>query len=189
MISAFQETKLRMFYNILDYDKNGFIEIDDFEGIGENICLILGIDEDVPAWHMVMEGCRKVWTDVYEYVDTNRDEKASFYEWLRYADEKIVNCDDEAYNSYVNSVVEHIFQMFDQDEDNYISLKEYLDIFMSFRLEVRYSAKAFTKIDKNSDDMISREELRAAVYDFFRSDDVAAKGNWLFGSWEELSID
>ena len=46
MLSAFQETKLRLFYNILDYDKNGFIEVDDFEGIGENICLILEIEED-----------------------------------------------------------------------------------------------------------------------------------------------
>ena len=79
--------------------------------------------------------------------------------------------------------------MFDENNDGYLSLKEYLDIFMSFRLEVRYSAKAFTKLDKNRDDQISREELGDAVREFFRGDDENANENWLFGSWHELSID
>ncbi len=189
MLSAFQETKLRLFFNIIDYDKNGFIEVDDFIGIGENICLILEIEEEDPAYPIIQAACRKVWNDVYEYVDANRDDKASFYEWLRYADEKIVNCDEDSYNKYVNEVVEHLFQLFDENKDDYLSLKEYLDIFMSFRLEVRYSAKAFTKLDKDHDEKISREELRTAVHEFFRSEDEADRGNWLFGSWEELSID
>jgi len=30
--------------------------------------------------------CRNIWNEVAAYIDTNRDNKASFYEWLRYAD-------------------------------------------------------------------------------------------------------
>lgn len=188
MLSAFQETKLRLFFNILDFDRNGFVEPADFFGIGENICAMLQIDEDNPYHKLIFEACNMVWKDLYRYVDTNNDDKASFYEWLRYADEKIVNCDKRAYNLYLNKVVEHIFLLFDANGDNYISLQEYLNLFMTFRLEVRYSAKAFTKIDLNKDEFISREELYTAVEQFFRSDDETKRGNWIFGSWEHLEV-
>lgn len=188
MLTAFQETKLRLFFNILDHDRNGFVEPDDFKSIGENICLLLQIRENDPIHGLIFEACNQVWEDLYNYVDVNRDNKASFYEWLRYADEKIVNCDKESYDQYLNKVVEHIFLLFDQNKDNFISLQEYINLFMTFRLEVRYSAKAFTRIDLNKDDLISKEELYTAVEQFFRSDDESQKGNWLFGSWEYLEV-
>lgn len=188
MLSAFQETKLRLFFNILDYDRNGFVEPADFRSIGENICLMLQIPEGNPYYNLIFEACNQVWEDLYSFVDTNKDNKASFYEWLRYADDKIVNCDKSEYDEYLNKVVEHIFLLFDQNKDNYISLQEYINLFMTFRLEVRYSAKAFTRIDLNNDDLISKEELYKAVEQFFRSDDESKKGNWLFGSWEHLVV-
>lgn len=188
MLSAFQETKLRLFFNILDYDRNGFVEPEDFRSIGENICMMLQIGEKDPYYHMIFQACDRVWDDLYSYVDTNQDDKASFYEWLRYADEKIVNCNKEDYDRYLNRVVDHIFLLFDQNQDNFISLMEYIHLFMSFRLEVRYSAKAFTRIDLDRDDLISKEELYTAVEQFFRSDDQKVRGNWLFGSWEHMEV-
>lgn len=188
MLSAFQETKLRLFFNILDMDRNGFVEPADFKNIGENICVMLQIKEDNPFYGLVFSACQQVWEDLYKYVDTNQDQKASFYEWLRYADDKIVNCDKRAYDEYLNKVVDHIFLLFDENRDNYISIQEYINLFMTFRLEVRYSAKAFTGIDLNKDDYISKEELYTAVEQFFRSDDESKKGNWLFGSWEHLEV-
>lgn len=188
MISAFQETKLQLFFNIIDYDKNGFIEKKDFENIGENILAILLLDENDEAAQMILQSCVNIWYEVAEYIDINRDEKASFYEWLKYADEKIVNCDPEAYDSYVNVVVEKIFDLFDDDKDNFISVNEYLNLFMTLRLEARYSAKAFTRIDRDRDEHISRKELKTAIEDFFRSNDENARGNWLFGSWEKMVV-
>lgn len=188
MLSAFQETKLRLFFNILDTDRNGFVEPADFTSIGENICYILQISPEDPYYDLIFFACNQVWTDLYSYVDTNKDNKASFYEWLRYADEKIINCDKKHYDLYLNKVVDHIFLLFDENRDNYISLQEYINLFMTFRLEIRYSAKAFTKLDLNRDGFISREELYLGVEQFFRSAREEDRGNWLFGSWETLII-
>ncbi len=55
---------------------------------------------------------------------------------------------------------------------------------MAYRIEIRYSARAFTKLDLNQDDLISRDELLSGIKEFFRSDDREAAGNWLFGLWE-----
>ncbi len=186
MLSAFQETKLRLFFNLLDYDKNGFVEPRDFQSIGENMCLMLELAPGDPAYQEINAACIKVWDDLYMYVDKNLDDRASIYEWLLYADERIVNCEKAVYDKYVNKVVHHIFVLFDQNKDNFISLHEYLNLFMAFRLEVRHSAKAFIRLDLNKDNLISRNELYAGVEEFFRSDDMDAHGNWLFGSWEHL---
>ncbi|MBV6644944.1 MAG: hypothetical protein KI790_05825 [Cyclobacteriaceae bacterium] len=188
MLSAFQETKLRLFFDILDFDQNGFIEQDDFKAIGENICLMADIDHNHPFHPMIMAASKKAWEDLYAYIDQNRDDKASIYEWLHYADNKIVNCGKDDYEKYLSKVVDHMFIMFDQNHDNFISLKEYLDLFMTFRLEVRYSAKAFAKLDLDRDELISRDELHEAVEQFFRSDNSGDKGNWLFGAWEVRDI-
>lgn len=188
MLSAFQETKLKLFFSILDYDKNGFIEIDDFRGIGENFCTLLGIAEDDPLYDLIYKACSKVWEDLYRYVDTNHDGKASVYEWLKYADEQIVNCPQETYDKYITKTLNHIFSLFDNNQDDHISLHEYLNLFMAFRLEVRYSAKAFLRLDLDGDERISRKELYQAIEQFFRSDDESHRGNWLFGSWQQLAV-
>ena len=184
MLSAFQETKLRMFFDLLDYDKNGFVEYEDFESIGENMCMMLQFEVGEVEFSKIMYACNQMWKDLYEYVDQNRDKKASVYEWLLYADERIVNCPKPTYNAYVQHMVDHLFILFDRNKDDFISVKEYLNLFMTFRLEARYSARAFSRLDLNEDGLISRDELFKGTEEFFRSDDVKANGNWLFGPWE-----
>lgn len=188
MLSSFQETKLRLFFDILDFDRNGIIEANDFKEIGDNFCVMLDIQPGSAKADLVASACQQVWDDLYHYIDVNKDEKASIDEWLKYADEKIVNCDEESYGLYINRVIHHLFTFFDSNNDNRISLNEYLNLFMAFGLEVKYSAKAFLRLDLNGDEMISKEELYQAVEQFFRSDNESDKGNWLFGSWEKLVV-
>ncbi|WP_258104958.1 EF-hand domain-containing protein [Marinoscillum sp. MHG1-6] len=179
---------MQLFFDIIDYDKNGFVEKDDFISIGENICAMLQLDEENFYYPLIYAACEKAWEDLYAYVDEDEDGRASSGEWFKYADEKIVNCDKSQYQLYLDKVVQHIFELFDQNKDDFISVNEYINLFMSFRLEIRYSAKAFTKLDLNKDSLISREELYTGVEQFFRSNDPSDKGNWLFGSLEDMKV-
>lgn len=184
MLTELQEKKQRHYFKLLDYDHNGFIEKTDFQAIAENLCVIQGIDTDTIAFRQIEEASEKLWMDIKEYIDINRDDKCSIQEWLLFADEQIVNCDEGWYDNYINSVVTGLFSLFDANHDGLISDMEYLDIFISFRIEVRYAAKCFKRLDLNNDGYISKEELAKAVKEFLRSDDPDADGNWLFGNWE-----
>jgi len=41
---------------------------------------------------------------------------------------------------------------------------------------------AFTQLDRDGDGFLSREEFAQDLFDYFTSDDRAARGNWFFGT-------
>lgn len=184
MLTKLQEKKLTHYFNILDYNDNGYIEREDFQGIGENLAILWQLKPGSERYETIINGSVRPWRGLEESMKKSNVSKASLKDWLRFADKYIVNGSDEQYDKYVKSVVAGLFGFFDQNADNQISLKEYIDIFMAFRIEVKYSAKAFVKLDINKDGMINQKELMKAVKEFFRSDNENDKGNWLFGNWD-----
>ncbi len=183
MLTELQEKKQYLFFRLLDSDRDGFISTDDFKSIGENICIMQGIELDTKVFRQIDEASQKLWMDIREYNDASRQDKCSIEEWLAFADDQIVNCDEAWYDNYINAVVNGLFLLFDSNGDGLISDREFLKIFVSFRVEVRSTSSCFRKLDLNNDDHISREELINAVKEFLRSDDINASGNWLFGDW------
>lgn len=182
MLSDLQTNKLERFFYILDFDRNGIIEEADFLAIAENLCVLWGLDEDSAEHAKVMSSFAEDWKQFNFFVNNN-DEKANWDHLVEFADKMIVNGDPELFATYVDGFAGEIFDNFDTDGDGYISLNEFIDLFVAYRIEVRFAAKAFRKIDLNHDDLISRGELISAVKEFFRSDDPDAPGNWLFGNY------
>lgn len=180
MLTELQRDKLERFFYILDFDRNGVIEKDDFIGIAENLCILWGIREADPRYKKLMKQFEDSWSRFDFFVNAN-DGRANWEHWIHFGEEVIVNGDEDMYNAYVEQYVGELFDNFDTDKDGYISLDEFIDLFVSYRIEVRFAAKAFRKIDLNHDSLISRGELIKAVKEFFRSDDPDAPGNWLFG--------
>lgn len=184
MMTPLQKQKVSHYFNVLDFDKNGVLERDDFINIGENLCVLWGFREGTEEYNACIQRCEGTWQDFCDFMEKPYDSTASLAEWLEFADKVIVNGDEELYERHINKLAKEIIGFFDTNQDGYISLNEYVDLFMAYRIEIRYSAKAFTKLDLDHDDYISADELLSAIREFFRSDDENAKGNWLFGFWE-----
>jgi len=182
MLSELQINKLEKFFYILDYDRNGIIEKDDFIGIAENLCILWGIREGDRAYNLIIKKFEDGWGRFNAFVNLENEKKANWEHWLHFAENQIVNGEEEIFNAYVENYAGGIFDNFDTDRDGYINIDEFIDLFVAYRIEVRYAAKAFRKLDLNKDNLISRRELIQAVKEYFRSDDPEAPGNSLFGS-------
>lgn len=184
MLTELQQKKQQRFFGLLDSNRDGFVERKDFEAVAENLCIIQGIEMDTASYGRMEEVSEKLWIDIREYIDTSRDDRCSAEEWIKFTDEQIVNCDEAWYDNYFDSVVTGLFSLFDANGDGLISDMEYMQIFISFRIEPRHAATCFRRLDLNNDGYLNRDDLSNAVKEFFRSDDPKVDGNWLFGNWE-----
>lgn len=180
MLTPLQTNKLERFFYILDFDRNGIIEKGDFEAIAENLCILWGLKEGENEYEKVLARFRSDWDKFNFYVNDNTG-KASWEDWKRFGEKVILGGDKELFSTYVESFTGELFDNFDTDRDGYISLEEFIDLFVAYRIEVRYAAKSFKNLDRSMDGQISRGELIDAVKEFFSSDDPDAPGNWLFG--------
>ncbi len=182
MLSQLLTNKLEKFFYILDYDRNGIIEKADFVAIGENLCVLWGLKENDPKHDDVLKKFEEGWVHFDLFINSEEKGSANWTHWIKFAEERIVGGDESIFGAYVDNYVGGLFDNFDTDKDGYIDLDEFIDLFVAYRIEVRFAAKAFRKIDRNKDGLISRGELITAVKEFFRSEDPEAPGNWLFGS-------
>lgn len=184
MLTDFQEKKLTHFYNLLDYNKNGEITVEDFVEIAENLCFMWGFRESSDDFNGVVLRCKHSWSEFINSANPGA-QSATLEEWLSFADKHIVNTDIEVYKRIVTGIVGEMFDYFDADKDEHIDLDEYVDLFMAFHIEMKYSAKSFTKLDLNNDERLSKNELLRAIAQFFRSRNKEDAGNWIFGFWED----
>lgn len=183
MLSTFQKDKLTHYFNILDFDKNGVLEEDDFLAIAENLTILWFVEDNEEACQKIEGTFRNQWKNLTAFVGESGSH-ITLDQWLKFADNTIINGNTEREKHYFENFTSELIENFDTDNDGHISMMEYVDFFVGYRIEVRYSAKSFSKLDRNKDKLISKSELAKALHDFFKSDDPESDGNWIFGGFE-----
>jgi Ca2+-binding EF-hand superfamily protein len=184
MLTQLQSQKLRHFFNILDYNKNGVLQQEDFDRLGINLCDNLEIEKGTEEYEKVIQKSRRLFFQLLKDLNKTSGADISSSEWIRLFDRIIDQQDMEKLKYYIKLTTIYIFDLFDQDKNGILSLDEFVDMFTIYHIDVSFSAKSFLKLDTNHDDCISKVELFNAVTDFFISDDPDASGNWIFGNWD-----
>ncbi len=180
MLSDLLRQKLTHYFDVLDFNSNGVLERDDFIGVADNLGILWGLDIDTPKLDKLKRAFDKQWVAIKNAVQAQNS--ITLDQWLDYADSHIVSSKKP---DIVLQWTYNVISFFDTDKDGFISMMEYVDFFVGYHIEVRYSAKSFRHLDLNSDGLISKEELAKAITQFFTSDDPDSPGNWLFGFWSK----
>ena len=90
MLTDLQEKKQRLFFRLLDFDRDGYINANDFKSIGENLCIMQGLELDTIVFRQIEEVSQKLWMDIREYNDEEHPDRCSIQEWLTFADDQII---------------------------------------------------------------------------------------------------
>ena len=186
MLKPVQEKKLSHFFDILDHTKNGKLEEDDFIGIGKDICINLSIDPLSKEYDYIINKSKVLYEQLINDLGRTYGDAIELNDWLTYFDREIITARNVSLlKNYISLTVKYVFDMYDQNGDGLLSIDEFTDMFTTYGIDIKYSAKSFIRLDRNHDEVISKMELVNAVKEFFVSSDPKANGNWIFGNWED----
>lgn len=190
MLSEFQTRKLTYFFGLLDLNKNGFLQLSDFTEISERIRQKLDYNDASSEHKFLVDTSVRFFHRLLADIPHADNQVIKLQEWLEFFDAEIISSrEEDVLDEYVEMIIGFLFDLFDDNHDGYISVEEYADIFLIYGIDIKYSAKAFIKLDLNQDDKLSRYELLHAVETFLTSDEREEKGNWVFGNWEGTQPD
>lgn len=79
--------------------------------------------------------------------------------------------------------VQGVIGLWDRDGDQRLSADEFVKLEWCYGATEETARVIFQHLDRDEDGYLTIEECRQDAEEFYRSDDPAAPGNWLFGPY------
>lgn len=180
MLTELQTSKLARRFELLDYDGDGVISTADYDLAARNICRAFGFEAGSPEHDRIQMTFNALWVRLSQATEHGKDGGIT-------PEQFVASCLDDAGDPA--SCVEHveveisqtIFDLVDADSAGTLYVSELATWFSAYGVCEGDAEKAFRKVDRNKDGLLDREELLAAIRDYYTSDDPHAPGNALFG--------
>ncbi len=182
IMTSLQRRKFVQYFNCLDDDHNGILEIGDFTNMANTLCSLRGWHLDSDKYRDVHFNLMLFWNSIHAFADKNRDGIVTLSEWIAHK-EYLVNASRDVYDDYIKFFSYGLFDLADENHDGSLSQLEYRHLMQAFHVGDMMARVAFEKLDLNHDGAISRYEFENALYELHFSNDPDAPGNWLFGEF------
>jgi Ca2+-binding EF-hand superfamily protein len=185
MLSELRRKKFTYFFDLLDFDRNGQLEFNDFSDLAEKVRSSLEYDEGSREHKNIADKSVHLFHQLLSDISPVKSQSISKSEWTSFFEEHLGGViDEDVLSTYQELMYQHIFDFFDHNHDGFITQDEYQLFFEIFGASKDHLDKCFNKLDSNGDNKVSRYEMLTAIEDFLTSDDHASPGNWTFGNWE-----
>lgn len=181
MLTELQQRKLTAVFKGFDSDKNGAIEIADFQRVATQLCHLRGVGPGAAGYEKTVQAFTRGWEGVRQVADTNRDDRITLDEWL-------------AFHAQGPAVFEHVvagvggmtFDMIDGNGDGVISQEEYGHMCAAYGLDTSSMSveTLFHHVDANGDGQIDRAEFLQLMREHLQEDQNEANpANYLWGAF------
>jgi len=183
MLPPLLRAKQTHYFTLVDIDNDGYLTASDWAEIARNLASLRGLKAHTPPYDALMAILGTIWANLSQYATDPTRARVSLDDWLRFEEERVIYCDDDWYDSYVNTIVRGLFAMFDEEARGWISRRDYVDLMMSFWVKPQDAFHAFDYLDIHGDGRLSPEMFINHVLQFHRNMDPNCPSNWFFGPW------
>lgn len=178
-LTGLQRAKLLHLFEVYDASGNGCLERDDYELVAHAVATERGYAIGSAEHEAITRTFLTQFARIAAIADFSRDGRIEPDEWLDFFE--IVLGDERAFDSVVGATLDMIFEMFDLDDDAILDRGELARLRRALRLEAGDSDAIFDALDRDGDGTLCAAEIRAAIEQFFESDEPEAPGNGFFG--------
>jgi Ca2+-binding EF-hand superfamily protein len=186
MIGTLQRHKASHYFDLIDEDDNGFIEVHDFEMRAERLAEARGLT-DADAREALRDRVMTWWEHLCAIADFDDDARVTREEWETYWEsiQAGVNQGGDGDNKTLQSLVRAARGTFEaiNTDDGPITEEEYVEWLAAWG--VAESDAAFDRLDRDDSGALTEENLVEAVKEFYLSNDPDAPGNVLYGKLPE----
>ena len=182
IFSETQKRKVHHLFEVLDIDRNGQLEPDDFVNVGRKIILQLELDENSRSARLILLKAYRLFVQLLADLE-NPEMSLTLWDWVEFFRNQIESSNGKILKFYIYRTSRHIFDLFDMNRDKKISRDEYANMLTIYNIPQNTASEGFDELDTNGDGFISVEEMIEGLKNFFTSDQSSARGNMIFGDW------
>ena len=180
MLTELQRKKLTRLFGLYDTDDDGFIGKADYERTAGNLCRAHRYAEGSAEYQGLYGTYMAAWEGLRRMADRDGDDRVSLAEHLAGYDAMLSHAGPEAFVR----IAQMSTVLADQDKDGKVSRDEMTTLLLAWAdgaVDEAGAHAAFAKMDLDGDGLVSPEDMRVIVTEYFTSDDPDARGNWMVG--------
>lgn len=181
VLTDLQKRKLTKLFSMYDSDYTGTLVKDDFELMFKKLSTLRNWSRRSPRCLVLQDKLMRKWQGLAQKADTSHNQEVSLPEWLTYYDEILANT--KAYSEEVASLMELIFDVFDQNEDGKVNQEEWGQLLAAFNESPVHAPLIFPSLDNNQDGWLTKAEILRLFHDFCYSDESDNPANRMFGPY------
>ena len=130
------------FKTVLDQDRNGILDENDFIEIGESMCILWAFKPMTDDYNRVMDQCKENWVMFKKHFESESG-NADVDHFLKFFDKILSPGNEKMYRDFITDAVGDVFDSFDLNKDGVISINEYVDMFMCYHIPSSIRQKLF----------------------------------------------